>query len=116
LDKLGDAERSKQFYDQFLKYAENNQSIYQALNLASYYAAIGETDKAMTYFKEFAKNESFQYWFVLFLETDPILGQMKGHPGFKATADLIKQKFWQKHEETEKMLEEKGILILGNGK
>jgi TolB-like protein/AraC-like DNA-binding protein/Tfp pilus assembly protein PilF len=116
LNKLGDAERSKQFYDQFLKYAENNQSIYQALNLASYYAAIGETDKAMTYFKEFAKNESFQYWFVLFLETDPILGQMKGHPGFKATADLIKQKFWQKHEETEKMLEEKGILILGNGK
>jgi TolB-like protein/AraC-like DNA-binding protein/Tfp pilus assembly protein PilF len=116
LNKLGDAERSKQFYDQFLKYAENNQSIYQALNLASYYAAIGETDKAMTYFKEFAKNESFQYWFVLFLETDPILGQMKGHPDFKTTADLIKQKFWQKHEETEKMLEEKGILILGNGK
>lgn len=114
LDQLGETSKSKEFYDQYLEYAENDESMYKSLNLASYYAATGDTDKAMNYFEEFSKNESFQYWFVLFLETDPILGQIKDHPDYKTTADLIKQKFWQKHNETEKLLEEKGILISGN--
>jgi hypothetical protein len=46
----------------------------------------------------------------MFLDKDPILLKMSGHPDFKKTVKKIKDKFWSRHREIKKMLEEKEVI------
>ncbi len=105
LDQLGKRGEAKAYYDSHLVYSENDQSLYKELSLSSYYATVGDIEKAMDYFKAFSEQDNYQYWLVLFLEKDPILLQMKDHPDFKSTIKKINDKFWSEHEEIRGMLE-----------
>ena len=111
LEQLGKTEEAKVFYDSYLAYAENDQSLYKELILSAYYATVGNIDEAMDYFKAFSEKDNYQYWFVLFLEEDPIMLQMKDHPDYKSTIKKINDKFWYKHKQIRVKLEEEGILV-----
>jgi TolB-like protein/AraC-like DNA-binding protein/Tfp pilus assembly protein PilF len=110
LEQVGKTAEAQSFYDSYLAYAENDQSIYKTLSLSAYYASKGAIEKGMEYLKAFTQYDSFQYWFVLFLDKDPVILQMQSHPDFQATIQKIKANFWAKHEELEKELGEKGLL------
>jgi len=111
LEQLGKKEEARDYYDRYLEYAENDKSLYKELNLSAYYATIGSIDEAMGHFKAFSEKDNYQYWLVLFLEKDPILLQMKGHPDFKSTVTKINDKFWHKHKQIRIMLEEEGMIM-----
>lgn len=111
LEQLGKKEEAKGFYESYLEYAENDQSLYRELSLSAYFASVGKINEAMDYFKDFSEQDNYQYWFVLFLEIDPIMLQMKDHPDFESTVKKIHDNFWHKHKQIRLMLEEEGMIV-----
>ncbi|WKV10617.1 helix-turn-helix domain-containing protein [Marivirga harenae] len=110
LEQLGREQEAKSFYESYLAFAEKDQSIYQELTMAAYFAAKGDIEKGMNGLKAFSKQDNYQYWFVLFLDKDPILLKMKNHPDFQNTVQKIRTKFWENHKEIKKMLVDKDIV------
>ncbi|MTI41815.1 helix-turn-helix domain-containing protein [Fulvivirga lutimaris] len=110
LEQLGRKEEAKRYYNSYLKYAENDQSMYRDLSLSAYYATMGDTDKAMDHLKAFSEQDNYQYWIVLFLDKDPIIPQMTDHPDYQKVMKKIKDKFWAKHKEIRVMLEKKDVI------
>ena len=111
LEQLGRKEEAKQYYESFLAYAEKDQSLYKDLLYSSYYAATGQRDKAVKYLKAFSEKDNYQYWIVLFLDKDPVIRKMAGHPDYERTLKKINDKFWAKHKQIRKMLEAEGITV-----
>lgn len=109
--QLGKNEEAQKYLDRYRLYAEYDKSQYQQLSLSAYYATMGQIDEGMSALKKFSEEESFQYWFILFLDKDPILTEMAGHPEFKITAKKIEDKFWARNKSLRKMLEEEGIEL-----
>ncbi|MFH6984628.1 helix-turn-helix domain-containing protein [Marinoscillum luteum] len=111
LEQLGRKEEAKQYYESFLAYAEKDQSLYKDLLYSSYYAVTGQRDKAVKYLKAFSEKDNYQYWIVLFLDKDPVIRKMAGHPDYERTLKKINDKFWAKHKQIRKMLEAEGITV-----
>ena len=109
LDKVGQKEKAQEFVKNFKTYADNDKSIYKHLNLAGYYAYLGDDDKSIAHMKLFSKEENLKYWVLLF-GSDPIVQAVKDHPEFDKVMGDIEKKFWKTHEEIKVTLEEKGLL------
>lgn len=99
-----------QYFNAYRGYCERDQSIYKSLSTAVMHAYEGDYDKAIEQMKIFATQDNYQYWILVFLELDPILDPLKGHPEFAPTVQKIKDRFWEEHEKLEKSLEDKGLL------
>jgi hypothetical protein len=56
--------------------------MYKELSYSAYFATTGNVDKAIAHLKAFSELDNYQYWFVLFLEGDPIMRQMASHPEY----------------------------------
>ncbi|MEP2026506.1 MAG: AraC family transcriptional regulator, partial [Reichenbachiella sp.] len=104
LKQLGEIEESKKYLASYLDFAQEDESIYHDLILTAYYACIEDTGKAMGHYAAFSEQENYHYWFILFLEKDPIMEQLYGHPDFKKITKKIKDKFWNKHKKTADLL------------
>ena len=111
LEQIGRGEEAQFFYDRYQSYIARDQSIYKNLFLCSYYASQREIDKAMTHLKLFSEEESISYWFILFIEDDPIFKQLSAHPEYKATLQKIYDNFWQEHEEIKEELLNAEVII-----
>ncbi len=110
LQELGKSEEAKEYYESFLEFAENDKSIYRELCFSAYYAATGDIKEAMSHLKLFAEKDNYQYWIMLFLDKDPVILRMSGHPDFTKTMNKIRDKFWMKHMEMRKMLEAEEVI------
>lgn len=110
LDKIGKKEEAIKYSESYKQYADIDESIYKDLSLSAYYAVNGNIEEAIQYLKAFSKQKNYQYWFVLFLEVDPILSLMSDHPDFKPTVDAIKTQFWNEHHALRKELEAQQLL------
>ncbi len=109
-DKMGNSEKSKQLLDQYKRFADNDESIYQHLNLSSYYSYIGNKEKALYHLELFSKEDNYQYWIPLFIPNDPIMDNIKDDPAFKQLMDKIETKFWVNHERLKTRLVEAQVL------
>ncbi|MEM6722056.1 MAG: helix-turn-helix domain-containing protein [Bacteroidota bacterium] len=108
--KLGFAEQANEFIEKYYSYCENDTSIYKSASVAMRYLYEGNKDAAIEKMKEFATQDNFQYWMVLFWEEDPMLKDLQSHPEYKATFQKIKDRFWDNHGQIEKMLVDSGLL------
>jgi TolB-like protein/AraC-like DNA-binding protein/Tfp pilus assembly protein PilF len=109
LDKVGQKEKAQEFIKSFKNYADNDKSIYKHLNLAGYYAYLGDDNKSIEHMKLFSKEENLKYWVLLF-DDDPIVKAVKDHPEFDKVMGDIEKEFWKTHEEIKVTLQEKGLL------
>lgn len=110
LEQLGRKEEAKKYYYSYLEFVEKDQSLYKEVFYSSYYACVGDIDEAIKRFKAFSEEDNYQYWVVLFLDKDPINQLMKNHPDYEGTLKKVKDKFWAKHKQIRKMLEEEDII------
>lgn len=110
LRQLDQPEKAQQYLEKYFDYASKNTSIYADLMLSAYYAETGDSDTAIKYLEAFSEQENFQYWFVLFLDKDPILLQIKNHADFKKAIQKISDSFWVKHKETAAKLKATGVM------
>jgi tetratricopeptide (TPR) repeat protein len=111
LAELGRPEESEIYFQEFLEYAENDQSIYRSLSLAVYYAYHGDTIKALEYMSQFAEQEKYPYWYVLFLGMDdPLFDNVNELPEFQKILRRIELKFWKYHKGIKDTLKEKDLI------
>jgi tetratricopeptide (TPR) repeat protein len=108
--KMGQKEESEDLLKSYKEYADNDQSIYKHLSLAMYYSYKSDTKNALEHLKLFSEEDNYFYWIPLFLESDPLVDNIKDHPEFKKLAKKIKSKFWKKHKRIKSSLVEKELL------
>ena len=85
--------------------------MYKELSYSAYFATTGNVDKAIAHLKAFSELDNYQYWFVLFLEGDPIMRQMASHPEYKSVLKKIDDKFWENHKKIRIRLEDENIIL-----
>ncbi len=110
LAEMGLAEESEKYLNDFLDYAEYDNSIYRPLNLAAYYSYKGETEKAIEQLRLFSQQENYHYWIIVFMEMDPLMDNLKDHPEFRKIFNIIEVNFWKHHKQIKTSLKEKGLL------
>lgn len=110
LKQMGKSEEAKSYLDSYLAYIKEDESIYKDLSYSAYHASMGNVNEGIERLQAFSKEQNIQYWFVLFLENDPIMQQLSEHPAYKTTMDKISGQFWKQHELLKKRLIEKGVL------
>lgn len=111
LARLGKTEESRQYFREYLEFAENDQSIYRDLSLAVYYSYKGKTDLAIDHMELFSEQEKYPYWYILYLGMeDPLFENVEELPEFQKIMQRIELKFWKYHKEIKDSLKEKGLL------
>ncbi|MCA6078923.1 helix-turn-helix domain-containing protein [Fulvivirga sedimenti] len=110
LENLGRKDEAQKYYDSFLEFARNDDSIYRNLSMGAYYAVTGDVEQGMANMKKMTDEENYIYWLVLFLDDDPILSMLSGHPDYQSTVESIKSNFWQEHDKMRKKLEAEGVI------
>ncbi|MEP4534114.1 MAG: helix-turn-helix domain-containing protein [Cyclobacteriaceae bacterium] len=107
---LGREDEAEKYIASYLAYAEEDASIYHDLIYAAYYATVGDVDSGVEHLKAFSHEAGYQYWLVMFLDSDPILQNLSSHPDFQPTVNVIKDKFWKKHKQIRQMLEVEEVI------
>lgn len=110
LEQLGREDVAKVYYDEYKPFAESDNSIYRDLAISSYHAAVGEVEPGIKKLKAFSEQRHIQFWFILFLEDDPIMKKLSSHPDYASTMKKIRDQFWKDHQEKREMLEEEGLF------
>lgn len=111
LSRLGRTEESLRYFQEYLEFAENDQSIYRDLSLAVYYAYMGNTERTIEHMALFSEQENYPYWYILFLGMDdPLFENVADLPEFQEILKEIEAKFWRYHEQIRASLEEKALL------
>ncbi|NER13488.1 helix-turn-helix domain-containing protein [Leptobacterium flavescens] len=109
-EKMGLDEEAAGFFKSYAEYCEKDQSIYKPASIAMKYAYEGKIDQAIEQLKIFAAQNNYQYWFLLFLEKDPLVEPLKKHPEYDKVVQKIKDRFWENQAELKKSLEDQGLL------
>ncbi len=108
--KMGMAGASRKYLDKYRTYAENDNSIYKHLSLAVYHAYNGNKLQAIEHLRQFARQDHYQYWIVLFLNIDPLIDNIKNLPEYKLVFKQIEDKFWQRHYALKNNLRDRGLI------
>lgn len=110
LKKVGLEDQSKQYFEAYKAYGEQDNSLYQNLSLGIYYANNGEPKKAIEYFWQFTKEHKYHYWTILFLPIDPLVDEVKNLPDFKDILKELEKQFWAQHDNLDRELRQEGLL------
>lgn len=96
--QMGKTRESQEFMLRFKDYVDNNPTVAKNVELAMYYAYIGETEKALDHFEIYANDEDVHYWSLLFLDREPLLDNISSTPRFKEIFETMSTKFWDRHK------------------
>jgi TolB-like protein/AraC-like DNA-binding protein len=111
LEKLGKTAESRRYLQEYLEFAEKDQSVYKNLSLTAYYSYMGDTALAIEKMKLFGEQEKYPYWYILFLEIDdPLFENVSSHPEFQKIIRDIQLKFWSYHQDIRGKLKAKGLI------
>jgi tetratricopeptide (TPR) repeat protein len=110
LAEMGFREESEKYFAEYKEYAENDPSIYSHLSQTVYYSYQGETDKALEHMKQFAQQEHYHYWILIFVPIDPLIDNIKDLPEFNIIMGDIETKFWDWHRKIRASLEEMELI------
>ena len=108
-EKVGLNEEAEMFFNDFVAYCEEDQSLYKSFNLVWKYAYEGKFDEAIEQLKIFSEIENYPYWFLL-IEDEPLIKRLKSHPEFEKIMQKIKDKFWDNQAKLRESLEDKGLI------
>ena len=108
-DKLGMPDKAQEFSDRFLKYAQNDQTMYKDLYLSVYYAYENDEQKALDHLENFSNQKDFQFW-ILLMDVDPVVDDLKKLPRYKNLMKKIESTFWNSHQQIKDTLETKGLI------
>ncbi|MEO5977105.1 MAG: helix-turn-helix domain-containing protein [Chryseolinea sp.] len=106
-EKKGFTKEAQEYFKSYKEYAD--QSVYNHLLLAMYYAHFGDTKKVMEHMRLLAKQDNFQYVMTMGAD-EPVMSAVRDIPEFKTIMKEINTKFWNDHDKIKKSLEEKGLL------
>lgn len=97
-------------YAAYRDYIENDESVYRSLSQAAYHAVNGEVEEGIEALRRFSNLDNYQFWFVLFLEDDPIIRLLNEHPDYNGIIQRINDNLWKRHRALEGRLKDAGVL------
>jgi len=109
-EKMGLVEESKNFYQSYADYCENDQSIYKSASLAVKYANQTEIELAIEQLNIFAMQDNFQYWMLVYFKVDPLINPLRDHPAFDDVMQKIEDRFWENQSRLKESLKEGGLI------
>jgi len=107
---LGEEEKAHSFFGKFKAFNDWSESIYKQVNYFMYYVSTGETRKALDALELFAEETSYHYWIIVFLESDPMLDEIKKLPEFRKTMDRIRRSFNKRYQEMRNHLKAETVI------
>ncbi|MCG8582259.1 MAG: helix-turn-helix domain-containing protein [Bacteroidales bacterium] len=108
--QLGQHEKEQKLFNQFKSLMEQDQSVFQYLFKASYYAYLGEDDKAIKNLELFTQGDNIQLWVLLFTPIDPMIDSFKDKPEFINVMNQMESRFNHKRDRLKTKLEEEDLL------
>jgi TolB-like protein/AraC-like DNA-binding protein/Tfp pilus assembly protein PilF len=108
--KMGLDTQAANFFSAYAEFCETDQSIYKSASLITKYVQEGENDQAIEQLKIFATQDNYKYWFLVFMEIDPLIKTLKNDPEFDEVMQKINDRFWQNQAKLSKSLVVKGLL------
>jgi tetratricopeptide (TPR) repeat protein len=112
MNQVGEPELSFEYFNKYLAYAEQDESIYKNLSLSVYHSYHGNIQKSLEHLGQFSKETNFQYLLIPFLEIDPLVDNIKDEPDFREHMRIMRLNFWRSHEEIKTRLSKKNLLNL----
>ena len=58
----------------------------------------------------FSQQDNYPYWYILFLDIDPLFDNIREMPEFKKILSDLEIKFWNRHDKIEASLKEKALI------
>lgn len=110
LTQLRQPAEATPYSGRYYAYLQEEESIDQALGLAVYHGYQGNKERAMTFLQSFAEQEGYQFWFVMFIDQDPILRSLRTEPAYAPTIQRIRETFWAQHRRMRTVLEAEGVM------
>jgi TolB-like protein/AraC-like DNA-binding protein/Tfp pilus assembly protein PilF len=108
--ELGFKEKADKYFSDFLVYAEADESMYQHLSLAVYYSYMGNTNLALEHLELFSHEDKYPYWYLLFLDIDPLFDNIQNLPEFQEILKDIESNYWDNHQLIRASLRKKDLL------
>lgn len=108
--QLGQHDKEQKLFKQFKNLMEHEQSVFQYLFKASYYAYLGEEEQSIKNLELFTQGNNIQLWVPLFTPLDPMVDSFKNKPEFIEVMNQMETRFWQKHQRLKKKLEQENLL------
>ena len=110
MEKTGHIKEAEFLYQKYKDYAQNDKSIYQPLSMTVVYTMEGQLDLAMDQFRLFSEEKNFAYWIILFLDSDPLLEDLRTNPEYYVVRKNLEKNFRANHKKIRKSLETKGLI------
>ena len=107
--KMGFKKKAAELLNNYKNFADNDKSIYKNINLAVYYAYLGDAPKTIEHLQLFSREENYAYW-VLWHGMDTAFDPVKDDPEFQRVMRSIETKFWNMHKGIKGTLEEKRLI------
>ncbi|MDF1697408.1 MAG: helix-turn-helix domain-containing protein [Saprospiraceae bacterium] len=107
--KMGLNAEAEILFNDYVKYCEEDQSIYRSVNLVWKYVYEENFDEAIEQLKVFSEVENYPYWFLL-IEDEPMIKRLQNHPEFEQIMQKIKDRFWENQTNLRESLEDKGLI------
>jgi tetratricopeptide (TPR) repeat protein len=108
--QTGFEQEASKLLDDYLDYANNDQTIYRYLSLAAYYSVKDEKETALENLGLFSQQENYFYWILLFTDIDPLMDNVKDLKEFKDITEDIRTKFRDYHKSIRASLEKEGLI------
>ncbi len=102
---LGYNDEAERFLQQYMNYLATDETVYHAANLGMVALYEGKEEEALKHLKDFAKQDGYYYWLILFFEDDPMVKKIKDQKTFQAVWQEVIASFWQNHEQIKQRLE-----------
>lgn len=110
LEQMGRTEEAMKYKSHYHSFIQKDNSAYQELGLAVYYASLGKKELAISSLNSFAEGEAFQYWMVMFIDQVPFLQTLSNDPAYALAIQRIKDSFWEQHRRLRSRLEAEGAI------
>ncbi|RKD91876.1 helix-turn-helix domain-containing protein [Mangrovibacterium diazotrophicum] len=108
--EMGETARADELMEEYHQYIEEDHSIYRELSLSVYSLNTGNKTDALEHLEQFAKQDNFHYWVILFLDIDPLFDSLTNDKSFQNIVQKIKRRFEKQHDRLEKQLEAKDLI------
>ena len=110
MEKMGLHEKAARYFQKYKDFADGDESIYKPILLAGYYMHMGDQEQALAQMRLFSREDNIQYWFVLFIDQDPVMESMIATPACQEVVAQIKGNFWKNHAAIKARLEKEDLI------
>ena len=80
------------------------------MSLAVYYSYMGKIPLALEHLELFSHEEKYPYWYILFMDIDPLFDSIRDLPEFQDIMKGIESQYWDNHQLIRASLRKKDLL------